>query len=121
MLPIPIDFESLQWESPLPGARFKAYRHGGKQLRLLEFSAEFVEPDCCEKGHVGFVLEGTLEVDFNGRGWSIRKALASSFLVAPQPHIRRDPLRQLYGWCSSKMCNPSQLPVSVSSSLINKH
>ena len=67
MLPIPIDFESLQWESPLHGARFKVYRHGGKQLRLLEFSAEFVEPDWCEKGHVGFVLEGTLEVDFNGR------------------------------------------------------
>jgi quercetin dioxygenase-like cupin family protein len=67
MLPIPIDFESLQWESPLPGARFKAYKHGGKQLRLLEFSAEFVDPDWCEKAHAGFVLEGTLEVDFNGR------------------------------------------------------
>lgn len=67
MLPIPIDFESLQWESPLPGARFKAFRHGGKQLRLLEVSTNFVEPDWCEKGHVGFVLEGTLEVDFDGR------------------------------------------------------
>lgn len=67
MLPIPIDFDSLPWESPLPGARFKAYREGAKQIRLLEFSSEFVEPVWCEKGHVGFVLEGTLEVDFNGR------------------------------------------------------
>ena len=67
MLSFPIDFKSLQWECPLPGVRFKAYRQGGKQLRLLEFSAEFVEPDWCEKGHIGFILEGTLEVDFNGR------------------------------------------------------
>lgn len=67
MRPIAIDFDSLPWESPLPGARFKAYREGAKQVRLLEFSSEFVEPDWCEKGHVGFVLEGTLEVDFNGR------------------------------------------------------
>lgn len=67
LLPIAIDFDSLQWESSLHGARFKAYREGAKQIRLLEFSSEFVEPVWCEKGHVGFVLEGTLEVDFNGR------------------------------------------------------
>ena len=67
MLPISIDFDALQWESPLPGARFKAYREGAKQIRLLELSSGFVEPVWCEKGHVGFVLEGELEVDFNGR------------------------------------------------------
>ncbi len=67
MLPTPIDFESLQWESPLPGARFKAYREGAKQIRLVEFSSDFVEPVWCEKGHIGLVLEGTLEVDFNGK------------------------------------------------------
>ncbi len=66
MWPICIDFDSIPWQSPLPGARFKAYREGSKQIRLLEFSSEFVEPDWCEKGHVGFVLEGTLEVDFKG-------------------------------------------------------
>lgn len=66
MLPICIDFDSIPWQSPLPGARFKAYREGAKQIRLLEFSSEFVEPDWCEKGHVGFVLEGVLEVDFKG-------------------------------------------------------
>jgi quercetin dioxygenase-like cupin family protein len=66
MLPNKIDFESLPWKTPLPGARFKAHREGAKQIRLLEFSVEFVEPDWCERGHVGFVLEGTLEVDFKG-------------------------------------------------------
>ena len=60
MLPDTINFDSLQWQSMLPGARSKVYREGSKQIRLLEFSSEFVELDWCEKGHAGFVLEGTL-------------------------------------------------------------
>ncbi len=67
MLPNRIDFDSLPWQDALPGARFKVFREGTKQIRLLEFSPEFVEPEWCEKGHAGFVLEGTLEVDFKGR------------------------------------------------------
>ena len=67
MFPDSINFDSLPWQTTLPGARFKAYREEGKQIRLLEFSSDFVEPDWCEKGHVGFVLEGTLEVNFTGR------------------------------------------------------
>lgn len=67
MFPDAIEFDSIPWQSPLPGARFKTYREGGKQIRLIEFSSGFVEPDWCEKGHVGFVLEGTLEIDFKSR------------------------------------------------------
>jgi quercetin dioxygenase-like cupin family protein len=62
-----VDFSSIPWESPLPGARFKARREGGKQLRFVEFSQELVEPDWCRKAHVGYVLEGQLEIDFSGR------------------------------------------------------
>jgi len=59
-----IEFEKLEWESPLPGARSKAFRRNGKQLRLVEFTSAFVEPHWCEKGHLGIVLSGELEVDF---------------------------------------------------------
>ncbi len=65
MLPSCVDFELLPWQSTLPGARFKSFQAGTKQIRLLELSSEFVEPDWCENGHVGLVLEGTLEVNFN--------------------------------------------------------
>lgn len=64
MRPDRIDFDALPWQDALPGARFKAYREGARQIRLVEFTAEFVEPDWCGKGHVGYVLEGTLEVSF---------------------------------------------------------
>jgi quercetin dioxygenase-like cupin family protein len=68
-----IDFDSLDWQSTLPGARFKAHREGSRQIRLVEFTADFVEPHWCEKGHVGLVLEGALEFDFRGRVISFRQ------------------------------------------------
>ena len=33
----------------------------------MEFTREFVEADWCRKGHIGYVLEGMLEVNFAGR------------------------------------------------------
>jgi quercetin dioxygenase-like cupin family protein len=35
-------------------------------MRLVEFTSEFVEPHWCEKAHVGLVLQGELEIDFDG-------------------------------------------------------
>ena len=34
---------------------------------MVEFTHEFVEPHWCEKGHIGFVLSGELEIDFKGK------------------------------------------------------
>ena len=62
-----IDFESMAWESPADGVRFKAYEQDGKKLRLVEFAKQFVEPDWCTKGHIGFILEGKTEIDFDGK------------------------------------------------------
>jgi quercetin dioxygenase-like cupin family protein len=60
-------FEALNWQSTALGARFKVHRDGNKQVRLLEFTSEFVEPDWCEKAHAGLVLKGELEIDFHGQ------------------------------------------------------
>ena len=46
--------------------RFKAYKQNGKQVRLVEFTDEFVETDWCTKGHIVYILEGKLEVNFDG-------------------------------------------------------
>ena len=61
-----IAFGSMEWETPAIGARFKAYEQDGKKLRLVEFGKEFVEPDWCTKGHIGYILEGQMEIDFDG-------------------------------------------------------
>ena len=73
MQPYKVDFDTLEWQSPLPGARFKTYRADEKQIRLVEFTSEFVEPHWCERGHIGLVLEGILEVDFRGQVITYRK------------------------------------------------
>ena len=62
-----IDFESMPWERAAVGAKFKAYERNGRKLRLAEFTREFVEPDWCTKGHIGYLLEGQMEIDFDGK------------------------------------------------------
>jgi ethanolamine utilization protein EutQ (cupin superfamily) len=67
MRPYRIDFQTLPWDSPAVGVRFKAYEQNGRRLRLAEFTREFVERDWCTVGHIGFVLEGRMEIDFKGK------------------------------------------------------
>ena len=57
-------FDSLPWESPLPGMRAKIVKQGNRRLRLVEYSRE-LEPHWCENGHFGLVLEGRFEIEFD--------------------------------------------------------
>lgn len=63
MMDYKVDFESIQWEAPIEGLRAKKEIHGGKQLRLVEYTQD-MEPHWCEKGHIGYVLEGQFEIQF---------------------------------------------------------
>lgn len=58
-----IDFESMLWDSPIKGLRHKFVEHGGRRLRLVEYTEE-MEPHWCERGHVGLVVEGRFEIGF---------------------------------------------------------
>ena len=62
-----IDFKAMPWETPAVGVRFKAHEQDGRKLRLAEFTKEFVESDWCTKGHIGYILEGRVEIDFDGK------------------------------------------------------
>ena len=81
MVALKVDFDELKWQQLLPGARAKVHRDGSKQLRLVEFTSEFVEPHWCERGHIGFVVSGILEVDF--RGQVIRYPEGSGIIIPP--------------------------------------
>ncbi len=59
-----VDFSSLTWESPIPGVRHKLQRTGGSCLRLVEYRPE-MEPHWCARGHVGMILEGRFEIEFD--------------------------------------------------------
>ncbi len=58
-----VNFANLPWEAPIEGLRFKAFQHRSKQIRLVEYSKE-MPPHWCQKGHIGFVLEGEMEIEF---------------------------------------------------------
>lgn len=62
-----IEFAAMPWESPARGVRVKQVIRGIQRIRLVEFSEDFTEADWCTKGHIGFVIDGDLEVDFDGR------------------------------------------------------
>lgn len=34
-----IDFKNIEWESPMPGFRYKAYIKNNKRIRLVELSS----------------------------------------------------------------------------------
>ena len=58
-----IDFASIPWETPMKGVRHKVIKQGDRQLRLVEYTKDLV-PHWCDKGHIGYVLEGQLEITF---------------------------------------------------------
>ncbi len=59
-----VNFAEIEWQSTPEGARFKACEINGKQVRLLEFGRNFEHPDWCSRGHLGFLLEGEMRVEF---------------------------------------------------------
>lgn len=67
-----IDFQNMVWESPAPGVRHKSFIKGNQKVRLVEFTEEFREEGWCIRGHVGYVLEGSLSIDFNGEVLNFR-------------------------------------------------
>ncbi len=61
-----IRFKEQEWNDSGVGVRSKEYVSGSQRVRLVEFSNGFIEPDWCINGHVGYVLEGSCSIDFNG-------------------------------------------------------
>ena len=61
-----VDFENMEWNEPAVGVRFKTFANVNQQIRLVEFSEGFVEPDWCKKGHAGYVLDGEFATDYSG-------------------------------------------------------
>jgi quercetin dioxygenase-like cupin family protein len=61
-----IAFEEMPWQTSPSGVRFKVKRLEGHQLRLLEFSQDLDHPHWCTTGHVGYVVDGEMEVEFEG-------------------------------------------------------
>jgi len=60
-----IDFRHIPWKQSGSNVRMKVHHEGNTQVRLVEFSREFTETGWCQKGHIGYVLKGRLEIFFS--------------------------------------------------------
>jgi quercetin dioxygenase-like cupin family protein len=60
-----VDFSQLEWRSPIAGVRHKFLDQGGLRLRLVEYSKE-MPLHWCEKGHHGYLIDGRMQVEFDG-------------------------------------------------------
>ncbi len=58
-----VDFDKLEWESPIEGVRHKYFDQNNLRLRLVEYSKE-MPPHWCEKGHYGYLIEGRIEIEY---------------------------------------------------------
>ena len=83
-----IDFKHMPWDAPAVRVRAKVHEHGGRRLRLAEFTRELVEPHWCTKGHIGYVLEGEMEIDFHGKVVVFRTG-DGLFIPPGEPHKHR--------------------------------
>ena len=61
------------------------HEQSGRKLRLAEFTRAFVEHQWCTKGHIGYVLEGEMEVDFHGKVVTFRGG-DGLFIPPGEPH-----------------------------------
>lgn len=61
-----IVFNNMDWEILGAGVKQKQVLSCSQRLRLLRFDDAFVEGEWCIKGHVGYVIEGDLTIQFAG-------------------------------------------------------
>jgi len=68
-----VEFDTIPWAEPAKGVREKRFICGNQQIRIVEFSEGFIEPDWCQKGHAAYVLEGEFSIDYCGTLESYKK------------------------------------------------
>lgn len=62
-----INFAELSWDESNTDVRSKSVVRNGKKLRLVEFTDKFIEHEWCTKRHIGYVLNGEMEIIFPDR------------------------------------------------------
>ncbi len=65
MKALSIPFHSTAWEEIQPGVKQKRVVTDDHQIRLVEFDHSFIEKDWCIKGHIGYVVDGEMHIDYD--------------------------------------------------------
>src|SRR4051794_12098056 len=82
-----VHFDAMLWETPAPGIRQKIHRVGTRALRLVEYS-ETMAAHWCTGGHIGQIIEGEIEIEFQNGIEKFRTGDAL-FIPAGAAHAHR--------------------------------
>ena len=56
--------DDVPWTEPAEGVRYRATIRGDCRIRIVQFAPGFAEADWCCAAHIGYVINGILEVVF---------------------------------------------------------
>jgi quercetin dioxygenase-like cupin family protein len=83
-------FGSMEWESPAQKVRRKLHQNVDRQLRIVEFAQGLEHPEWCETGHIGYVLEGTMALEFDDQ--TVEVGPGEGFIIPDGPSHRHRPI-----------------------------
>jgi hypothetical protein len=73
------------WQDVTEQVRQKAKDFQGKKVRILELQAGFCEHSWCNKAHIGYVIEGAVDFEFETERRSFR--VGDVFMISSaEPH-----------------------------------
>jgi len=62
-----IVFDDMDWFEAGDGMRYKRIQLGETQVRLVEWDHAMIHADWCLKGHIGYVIDGEVEINIAGK------------------------------------------------------
>jgi hypothetical protein len=95
-LPLQVDFRTCDWnavaETEHPGesgcAYWKTQQYGDVRVRVVRYSADYLADHWCSRGHVLFVLSGTLVTELQD-GTTVSLGAGQSYTVADDASSHR--------------------------------
>lgn len=82
-------FSDMEWQEVSNVARQKLIDNGEKRVRLLLLEPGFQEQEWCKRGHTGYIIGGTLDIEFEG-GRMEQYAEGEPLMISPgEPHKAR--------------------------------
>jgi hypothetical protein len=84
---MPIDDEAVElagrdWEADAPGIRAKASHAAGSRWAIVEYGPGASRDEFCTDGHRGFVLDGSIEYEFDDGGAPLALRQGQGFVLA---------------------------------------
>jgi quercetin dioxygenase-like cupin family protein len=77
-----IPFGEIEWADDVPGIRARETDLEGRRWAIVEYAEGARREEWCLDGHVGFVLEGGVEYEFEDGGDPLKASAGEAFCLS---------------------------------------